>query len=266
MSRLDLQIFLEESAMKNLFGYLLAILLVIQIYPQQKIGKHTLSEWRYIIDTTWGAGQTTVEKLQIFDAFWNTIDQDYAGFNGIEDNWQELKSYRDTVALGVSRGRFAGILSYLAESLQDAHAQIWDQVIALTALNEGVPLLYAAGTELPSKNWGAASHFGAALTPLPDSTLLVYSSVPNHPLGLVPGDIILGYDGRLWKNLYKELIEVHFPNPFAVPCTSPRAALHGWLQCAGMNWHLFDTIDVVSMQLKILFIFQQIFFPVQCQA
>ncbi len=29
-------------------------------------------------------------------------------------------------------------------------------------------------------------HFGACLTPLPDSTLLVYKVVENHPLNLVP--------------------------------------------------------------------------------
>ena len=235
--------------MKNLLGYLLAILLVIEIFPQQNIGKHTLAEWRYIIDTTWGAGQTTVEKLQTFDAFWNTIDQKYAGFNGIVDNWQQLRSYRDTVALGVSRGRFAGILDYLVKSLQDPHVWMLDQGIATTALNEGVPLLYSLGASAPAFNWEAISHFGAGLSPLPDSTLLVYAAVPNHPLGLVPGDVILGYDGRLWKNLYKELLEVQFPIPNRIVMyAAERAATHQWLQCAGMNWHLFDTIDVVKYE------------------
>ena len=233
--------------MKNLLGYLLVILLVIEIYPQENIGKHTVAEWRYIIDTTWAAGQTTAEQLQTFDAFWNTIDQEYAGFNGIVDNWQQLRSYRDTVALGVSRGRFAGILDYLVKSLQDPHVWMLDQGIATTALNEGVPLLYSGGVSVPAFNWESISHFGAGLSPLPDSTLLVYDAVPNHPLGLVPGDLILGYDGRLWKNLYKELLEVQFPMPLSIVMyTAERAATHQWLQCAGMNWHLFDTIDVVK--------------------
>src|SRR3989339_1595846 len=81
-----------------------------EIYPQHKIGKHTVDEWRYIIDTTWGIGSSTETKLATFDHFWNVIDQGYAGFQGIEDNWQQIKSYRDTIALGVSRGRFQGIM------------------------------------------------------------------------------------------------------------------------------------------------------------
>ena len=235
--------------MKNLFWLVFVLFLAIEIYPQENIGKHTVAEWRYIIDTTWGAGQTTVEKLQTFDAFWNTIDQAYAGFNGIVDNWQQLRNYRDTVALGVSRGRFAGILDYLVKSLQDPHVWMLDQGIATTALNEGVPLLFSGGVSVPAFNWESISHFGAGLSPLPDSTLLVYDAVPNHPLGLVPGDLILGYDGRLWKNLYKELLEVQFPFPLSVVMyTAERAATHQWLQCAGMNWHLFDTIDVVKYE------------------
>ena len=235
--------------MKILFWLVFVLFLTIEISPQQKIGKHTLSEWRYIIDTTWGTGQTTAEKLQTFDAFWNTIDQKYAGFNGIVDNWQQLRSYRDTVALGVSRGRFAGILDYLVKSVQDTHVWMLDQGITSTSLNAGVPLLYPLGVNTPKFNWESTSHFGAALTPLPDSTLLVYAAVPNHPLGLLPGDLILGYDGRLWKNLYKELLEVQFPIPNEfVMYTSERAATHQWLQCAGMNWHLFDTINVVKYE------------------
>lgn len=233
--------------MKKSHLFIFILLLTIGICPQQKIGKHTVDEWRYIIDTTWGPGQPTAEKLQIFDAFWNAIDQRYAGFNGIVDNWQQLKSYRDTVAFGVSRGRFAGILNYLIKSLHDLHVWMRDGLMVSTPMNSGVPLLYSSGVEAPTFNWGAASHFGAALTPLPDSTLLVYSVIPNHPLGLVPGDVVLGYDGKLWKYLYKELLEVQFPMPyFVVMNSAERAATHQWLQTAGMNWHLFDTIDVVK--------------------
>ena len=38
-------------------------------------------------------------------------------------------------------------------------------------------------------------HFGASLAPLPDSSVFVYDAVSNHPLGLEPGDVIVGYDG-----------------------------------------------------------------------
>jgi len=233
--------------MKNLYLLILFFLPTIMILPQQKIGKHTTAEWRHIIDTTWGVGISTIDKLKIFDTFWNAIDQKYAGFQGIEDNWYKLKSYRDTIALGVSRGRFQGILDHLIESLHDGHVYMLDNGIESTPLKPGVPLLFSTAVSSPSYYWNVIEHFGAALTPLADSTLLVFSAVKNHPLGLVPGDVVLGYDGKQWKDLYKELIEVQFPIPiFYVSAGSERAITHGWLQSAGMNWHLFDTIDIVK--------------------
>ena len=57
-----------------------------------------------------------------------------------------------------------------------------------TPLLPGVPLMTVGG-------WGNNGHFGAGLTPLEDSSLLVYDAVNNHPLDLVPGDKVLGYDG-----------------------------------------------------------------------
>ena len=223
-------------------------LLHISIIAQDsKIGRHTIAEWHHLIDSTWGEGQTTSQKLQIFDNFWNAIDQRYAGFEGIEDNWQQLKSWRDTIAQGVSRGRFAGILTQLVQSLHDGHVYMCDNNIASTPMVKDIPLLVSAANNFPSFNWNATDHFGAALTPLEDSTLLVYKVVDNHPMSLAPGDIVLGYDGRPWNELYKELLEVQFPIsfPLAMAC-SEQAATHQWLGTAGLNWHLFDTIDIVK--------------------
>jgi hypothetical protein len=224
------------------------LLLQMSVNAQDsKIGRHTVAEWRHIIDTTWGEGQTTEQKLQIFDNFWNAIDQRYAGFEGIEDNWQQLKSWRDTIAQGVSRGRFAGILEYMAFTLHDGHVYMWDKIVGSTTLDKDVPVIVPIGIEEVVINPKSVNHFGAALTPLPDSTLLVYNSVDNHPLGIVPGDIVLGYDGRLWKDIFRDLVEVQFPmSDFLETSCSDEAATYQWLQAAGMNWHLFDTIDVVK--------------------
>jgi hypothetical protein len=94
--------------------------------------------------------------------------------------------------------------------------------------------------------WGNNAHFGAGLTPLEDSTLLVYDVVPNHPLGLVPGDRVLGYDGMLWKDCYKELLKEELPITGFWWGSSPSSFDHSFLMAAGMNWHLFDTIDIVK--------------------
>ncbi len=55
--------------------------------------------------------------------------------------------------------------------------------------------------------------------------------------------------------MYKELIRVQFPFRITVygdkidneyPGTGPYAYSHIWLTSAGMNWHLFDTIDIIK--------------------
>ncbi len=88
-------------------------------------------------------------------------------------------------------------------------------------------------------------HFGACLTPLPDSTLLVYKVVENHPLNLVPGDIILGYEGIPWKELIFELLDANIPMA-AYPGSSKVQKIYHLLSSAGLNWHLFSEIDVVK--------------------
>ncbi|MBC6951286.1 hypothetical protein DWB58_25445, partial [candidate division KSB1 bacterium] len=94
---------------------------------------------------------------------------------------------------------------------------------------------------------GTNQHFGAVLTPLPDSSLLVYKSLPNHPLGLVPGDLVLGYDGVLWKDIYPALLEAELPLALnIVNAATEEANTYYLLQSAGLNWHLFDTIDIVK--------------------
>jgi hypothetical protein len=75
----------------------------------------------------------------------------------------------------------------------------------------------------------------------------VYAAVFRHPLGLVPGDIVLGYDRIPWKRLYKDLIAAQLPlTSFWWWGSSESSFNHSMLMSAGMNWHLFDTIDVVK--------------------
>jgi hypothetical protein len=206
----------------------------------------TITDWRAAIDSTWGVGISTSEKLAIFDNFWTTIDEEYAGFNNLDVDWDSLNSYRDTVAAGVSRGRFYGIISYMWMQLLERHTALFDRGIAEDDLDPGVPLFVPSG-------WFPGGHFGAGLTPLPDSSLLVYQVADAHPMVLEPGDIVLGYEGILWKDLYPELLEAQLP--IALPWmyisnwgSSPESMDHGLLSSAGMNWHLFDTLDVVKYE------------------
>ena len=96
-------------------------------------GNYTTEDWRALIDTFWGPGVPTAQKLAVFDDFWNKVDSFYGGFPNLYVNWDSLKSvYRPIVEAGVSRGRFAGILSRLTNALQEWHTGIYDYGIDST--------------------------------------------------------------------------------------------------------------------------------------
>ena len=113
----------------------------------------------------------------------------------------------------------------------------WDTTVLYTPLNPGIPVLVIGAVVI--------SHFGAVLTVLPDSSLLVLRTIDNHPLGLQPGDIVLGYEGVPWKDLVDELLESGIPI-LSCPRGAKSASEIHELVSAGMNWHLFETIDIVK--------------------
>jgi len=211
-------------------------------YIPKEPGHYSTADWSEIIDSTWGPGLPTNTKLQLFDAAWNRLNAEYAAYQNLNVDWQALYDlYHPEVAAGVSRGRFAAIMNYMGLTLQETHTWVEDKLVNQeTPLDPGVPLL-VVGAYMNN------THFGASLTPMPDSSLLVIRAVPNHPLGLAPGDIVLGYDGIPWKILYKELLAAQLPIHKAYMWGATEAAMtHNLLISAGMNWHLFDTLDVVK--------------------
>jgi hypothetical protein len=212
--------------------------------------KYTAKDWRRLIDSTWGPGLPTDQKLQIFDGFWNNVDQYYGGFPNLNVNWDSLKSvYRPEVASGVSRGRFCAIMSYMSLALRTHSTFISDLGIdsAWSVAGKwrprGIPLLNLSDR--------FETGLGARLTSLPDSSLLVLQALPNHPLGLQAGDIVLGYDRVPWKQLIRQLMDAQLPlssryNNNSCWPSSPEGWQHNLLNSAGVNWYLFDSIDVVK--------------------
>ena len=203
--------------------------------------KFTAADWRPIIDATWGQGLPTAQKLQIFDRWWNEVHLQYGAFQNFEPDIFALRDhYRPEIEAGVSRGRFAAIMNHFTFKLNELHTWAYDIRVSFTTLSKGIPVFVVG-------QWGTNQHFGAVLTPLPDGTLLVYKSLPNHPLGLVPGDLVLGYDGVLWKDIYPTLLEAELPLALnIVNAATEEANTYYLLQSAGLNWHLFDTIDIVK--------------------
>jgi peptidase S41-like protein len=199
------------------------------------------TDWAQRIDQTWGSSPLTIpQMLGVFDTFWNTIDQRFACFQGLDVDWTALRTkYRAEVQAGVRRGRFAAIMNHLALAMRESHTMVFDQSVNATAVRPGVPLFVVGG-------WGDNRHFRAGLTPLADSSLLVYKAAPVHPLGLGTGDIVLGYGGVPWKRLYRELLDAQLPLTGWWWGSSSSSWTHSMLMCAGLNWHLFDTIDVLK--------------------
>ena len=156
--------------MNKLRSHLLGFTVLVLALTSISNHGQTITEWRAVIDSTWGEGVSTTEKLAIFDNFWTRVDEEYAGFINLEVDWDALYAYRDTVAEGVSRGRFYGIISHMWMQLQERHTNLIDLGIAQDDLEPGVPRFVASGL-FPG------GHFGAGLTPLPDSSLLVYALI-----------------------------------------------------------------------------------------
>jgi hypothetical protein len=210
--------------------------LPVQSFYQSK------EQWQHIIDSTWGPGLPLASKLNILNGYLNGLTNQFDGFQTLGISWGSWDSYknvlRSRIDSSTSRGAFAALMSGLAISLRDGHTCAWDTVVMHTPLAPGVPLLCLDA-------FAGAEHFGAVLTALPDSTALVLRAIPNHPLGLQPGDIILGYEGVPWKYLVKELMDGGLP-VYAVGVGARSAEIHSLIRNAGNNWHLFATIDILQ--------------------
>ncbi|MFH1845097.1 MAG: hypothetical protein ABIF77_18060, partial [bacterium] len=204
-------------------------------------GPPAKTDWATAVDEQWGEGLPTTEKLALLDAAVQAVDERYAAFQHLDVDLDSLVArYRPLVAAGLSRGAFAALMGRLSLDMLEAHTYIADlPVVYGTPLQPDTPIFQVGG-------WHNNYRFGASLTVLPDSSLLVYRVVPDHPLGLEPGDIVLGYEGVPWKQQYPELIAAGLPlrNQW-VWGSDAESCSHAFLMSAGLNWHLFDTIDLV---------------------
>jgi hypothetical protein len=197
------------------------------------------SEWKHIIDTTWGPGAPLTEKLLIYNTYAMAIHDKFDGFYTQKLNWDSLYNhYLSQITQSTSKGAFSSIMSHFAHALNDHHTAAWDSTVVYTPLNPGVPILLLG-------NFISYEHFGVVTTILSDSTTLVLRVPSNYPLNLEPGDIILGYEGVPWKNLVKELLDAGLPM-MAIAAGCKSAEIYHNLMGAGLNWHLFSTMDILK--------------------
>jgi hypothetical protein len=208
--------------------------------PGQRLGAMTPGERRAAVDAVWGAGFSPETSLEIFDRFWTYVDEKFAAFQGITVDWTAMRDrFRPEVAAGVSRGRLAAIINHMSLALRDGHTIPIDLLVNSATFPEpGVPLFAVGGWMLDTS--------GACMTAQDDGSALVYDVAPGHPLGLEPGDRVLGYDGIAWPALYPQLIEEELPMWPLWWGSGPEGFEHTMVMSAGINWHLFDTMDVLK--------------------
>jgi len=212
-------------------------------YVPKRPGHYTKEDWQEIIDLTWGDVLNAGVEANIYQIFWDELDDQFPCFFHLDSNlWDSLYyKYYPEIQDTVSRGRFSAILTHSCMALREGHTKVYDIEVYGTTLNPGIPLMYVGG-------WGNNYHFGAALTPLPDSSALAYKVGENHPLGLAAADVVLGYDGVPWKTLFQELMEAELPITGAMWGCTDETFTHSLVMAAGMNWHLFDTIDILKYE------------------
>ena len=201
------------------------------------------AEWGHIVDSIWGPGLPLAQKLALFDNYATNLSTYFDGFLSLGLNWDSLRThYRSKIDSSTSRGRFSAIIARFAMSLRDGHTSALDTVVTYTPLSPGMPVLVLYA-------FAMAEHFGAVLTALPDSSALVLRTVPNHPLGLEPGDIVLGYEGVPWTHLVRELLDAEIPI-LSSGVGARSAEAHALVRNVGNNWHLFETIDILKYSTK----------------
>ena len=193
------------------------------------------SNWRHLIDSTWGPGLSDSGKLSIFNQFWGTVDSNYAGFVGLPMyNWDSIiNAMQAEILSGISKGRFSGLIGSLERTLNDFHTHFYDDTV-----NYGVYGYVGMPVYRGESGW-----LGACVTTLYDSLAMVYDVAPGQPFHLQPGDIILGYNGIPWLTLSRLMIQYQLPYGVTTGSTDV-ATMHRQIQAAGENWYLFDTINI----------------------
>lgn len=201
-----------------------------------------IDDWQLAIDTTWGPGFDPAIEWTIYKTYWEPIDNDFVCFNGINVDWDSIRAADSAEIAGdVSRGRFIAMMQYASWELFEGHTMIYDDSVSYeVGTAPGKPLLFTG-------DWGSCNHFGAGVTLGLDGSLFVYQVGDSHPLGLDPGDIILGYDGVPWEEMYPQLLAENVPIvAWSSTGSTEESREHRMMSAVGRNWHMFDTLDVVK--------------------
>lgn len=198
-------------------------------------GVFDTTRWAFLVDSTWSSGMADTDKMSVFNTYWAQMDSLYACFINLPAyNWDSIVAATDTEIIhGVSEGRFAAICNNFMTMINDGHSDL-----SIASVNYP-PMIYAG---LPVFR-GESGLFGASITTLNDTEAMVYAAHADHPFHLQPGDVIAGYNNVPWLSLVKTILRHQLPNSVYKGSTDA-ATWHRYMQAAGENWYLFDTINI----------------------
>jgi len=197
------------------------------------------------VETFWGEAPDEPTRLEIFDTMWTGLAHYYAAFDSTPLDWDLARDvYRPQIAEAESQGRFYAILSEIFFALRDGHSVLTSERFYGAQPDPywpaDLPLV-----DRPPVFWfeDRISASGACVTPLSDGTLLVYRVAEGNPAGLLPGDVVLGYDGETWADLLTPILHCRFPL-IGRPASTQKGQHHKLLGAAVNNPHLFEELDV----------------------
>lgn len=192
--------------------------------------------WSAAIDAFWGEAPDQETRLAMFDDLWEAMAASYASFGASGVDWDWVReTYRPRIQEATSHGRFYQLFSEIFTLLQDGHALFGSTDICDWDVSLHPPVVYLYEDSYFS---------GACITPLEDDRLLVYAVAEDNPAGLVPGDVILGYDGVPWREQLDSLLEAGTPvcgGHASADISEDRSRMASLLS----NTHLFGSLDLL---------------------
>ena len=183
----------------------------------------------------WGPAPPVGARLQAFDALWKDYREHYAGFVTSKVDWDQLgTSLRPQVEAANTYGEFYRLIRSAFFELRDVHDVFFSSLVCNSGwVRQRAPKAYV-------NSLIAENTLGLCLTPLDDDTALIYKAASNNPLGLKPGDAIVGYDGKDLRHALAEMLRR--PICGSQP-THPESNDHVLLQAAASNLHLHRTMQ-----------------------
>jgi hypothetical protein len=196
------------------------------------------STWGAAVDEFWGEAPDQETRLEMFDDLWGTFAETYACFDSYDVDWDlQRDQVRPLVEQAESYGRFYGLLRAMIDTLHDPHSPLLSDVVCHVPRWQRPPMF---------KNMNIIPIVGGCVTLDDEGDLLIYraGADEDNPLGLAPGDVVVGFDGKTWQENLADLDDWGLPECDEDFAAAPISAARQRAASVPTNAHLFTTIEI----------------------